>query len=111
MTPPPKSMARPVEETLPELEAALEALLRAAMAVGRGEDSGAVVKARKARGTFNGALEALRRTERRAGRDGACSTIRSAISVSERSKATPHSAVDYRKCVLLEIQKLKDATW
>jgi hypothetical protein len=107
----PKSLARPIEETLPELEAALELLLRAAMAVGRADDVLAVQKARRARGLFSSALETLRRTERRAGRDGACSTMRSAISVSERSKATPHSAVDYKKCVLMEIQKLKEATW
>jgi hypothetical protein len=107
----PKSLARPIEETLPELEAALEALLRAAMAVGRGDDASAVQKAKKARAVFSSALEALRRTERREGRDGACSTIRSAMSVSERSKSSPHSIVDYKKSVLLEIQNLKQATW
>lgn len=110
----PKSQARPVEETLPALEAALEALLRAAMAVGREEDSQALQKARKARGVFNSALDTLRRTERRAGRDGACSAIRSAMKLESRSlnaRGPSASMVDYERCITDEVGKLRAATW
>ncbi len=113
-----RPLIKPLAESLPAAVAAFEAVLRAAMAVGAApqkspERTKALAVAKRARDTYNVALEELRRSERLEGREGAARWLESTLVGIPSSLAAPGgmSAGSLLREVQHAIGQLKHAKW
>lgn len=104
---PPKALADAERDYL----SALEYLLRCAVMVGK-KESGAIVKAKRARQLYNTAVIEVRRSERQSGRTGSINWIHSQLGVAQHSaNARGPGNIDYVDTVERALESLKNATW